>query len=68
MPLITIDKLLDAGTNRLFYTILNQRFIHEGKHLLGLRTRNRQEPGAPSRRRDDRSTHFHLLLLTISKP
>ncbi len=40
------DDLIAAGGDGFLDTVLNDRFVHQGQHLFGLRLGGRQEPGA----------------------
>ena len=53
------DHLLDAGGDRLFDRVLDDRLVDEGQHLLGLCLRRGQEPGAPAGRREHRFSDAH---------
>ncbi len=53
------DDLLDAGGDRLFDGVLDDRLVDERQHLLRLSLRRRQEPGAPSGGRKDGFADSH---------
>ena len=40
------DDLIAAGSNRFLNAVLNDGFVHQRQHFLGLRLGGRQEPGA----------------------
>ena len=47
------DDLLDAGGDRLFDAVLDDRLVDQRQHLLGLRLGGGQEPCAPAGGRED---------------
>jgi len=53
------DHLLNAGGGGLFDDVLDDRFIDDGEHLLGLGLGGRQEAGAQAGCRDHRFTNLH---------
>ena len=56
-PMVEL-RHLDAGGARLFDSILNQRFVDDGKHLLGDRLGGRQKAGAQAGDREDGFAQF----------
>ena len=53
------DHLLDAGGDGLLDRVLDHRLVHQGQHLLGLRLRGGQEPGAPAGGGEDSLADAH---------
>ena len=53
------DDLFDAGGDGLLDRVLDDRFVDEREHLLGLRLRGRQEASAPSGGREDGFADSH---------
>ena len=48
------DHVADAGLVGLLDRVLDQGLVHDRQHLLGLRLRGGQEPGAQAGDREDR--------------
>ncbi len=61
------DDLLDAGLDRLFDSVLDDRLVNEREHLLRLRLGGREEAGPPSRGRKDRLAYSHLPSASIGR-
>ena len=49
--------VLDAGGQRLFDRVLDQRLVDDRQHFLGYRLGRRQEPGAQAADRQHRGAH-----------
>ena len=61
------NNVLNSGMQRLFHTLLNEGFVDQRQHLLGLRLGGRQETGTQTRRREygfaDFGVHYIYSLL-----
>ena len=62
------DDVLNAGMQRFFDAILNDRLVDDGQHLLGLRLGCRQESGAEPRGRENSFSNFGWHLFQFGAP
>ena len=60
------DHVLNAGMDRFFHPVLDERLVHQRQHFLRLSFRGREEPCPQASRRKHRLAHFREHTSSVS--